>query len=291
MVEVACVLDIRAQLGECPIWHASENRLYWADLDGRTINRFDPATGTNEVIGIPAQIGSFGFRAKGGMILALRSGFHLFDPTTGVLEPIGHPEADKPINRFNDGRTDPAGRYWSGTMRDPQDPALREGSLYRLGVDRSVARMVEGIGTSNGLAFSPDARTMYFADSNPNVQTIWAFDFDAEAGAIANRRVFATTHELQGRPDGACVDEEGCYWSANVYGWQVVRYAPNGRIAQRIPVPVEKPSMVAFGGPRLDVLYITSIRVKTTAGGQPQAGSLFACEPGVRGIPEPLYRG
>ncbi len=291
MVDVACVLDVRARLGECPIWCAEENRLYWADLDGRTINRFDPLTGTNEVTSVPAQIGSFALRVKGGLVVALRSGFHLFDLATASLEPIADPEAHLPINRFNDGRCDPAGRFWAGTMRDPQDPNLREGSLYRLGLDRSVSRMVEGIGTSNGLAFSPDGRTMYFADSSVQVQTIWAFDFDAATGAIANRRVFATTHDLAGRPDGACVDAEGCYWSANVYGWQVVRYAPDGRVIQTIPVPVEKPSMVAFGGPRLDVLYITSIGVATTAGGQPKAGSLFACEPGVRGLPEPRYQG
>lgn len=291
MVDVACVLDVRARLGECPIWCAEENRLYWADLNGRTINRFDPLTGTNEVTSVPAQVGSFALREKGGLVVALRSGFHLFDLATAMLEPIADPETHLPVNRFNDGRCDPAGRFWAGTMRDPQDPNLREGSLYRLGVDRSVSRMVDGIGTSNGLAFSPDRRTMYFADSSVQVQTIWAFDFDAATGTIANRRVFATTHDLPGRPDGACVDQEGCYWSANVYGWQVVRYAPDGRVIQTIPVPVEKPSMVAFGGPRLDVLYITSIRDTTTAGGQPQAGSLFACEPGARGLPEPRYQG
>ncbi len=291
MIDVACVLDARAELGECPVWCAGEGRLYWADLDGRTINRFDPATGRNEVFRIADQIGSFALRRAGGLVVALRSGFHLYDPATERLDPIADPESHKPLNRFNDGRCDPAGRFWAGTMRDPQDPALREGALYRLDVDRRVTRMIEGIGTSNGLAFSPDGRTMYFADTNPNVQTIWAFDFDVATGAIANRRVFATTRDLPGRPDGACVDEEGCYWSANVYGWQVVRYAPDGRVIQAIKVPVEKPSMVAFGGTNLDVLYITSIRVLTTAPGQPQAGSLFACQPGVRGLPEPYYAG
>lgn len=291
MIDVACVLDARAELGECPVWCAGEGRLYWADLDGRTINRFDPATGRNEAFRIADQIGSFALRRAGGLVVALRSGFHLYDPATERLDPIADPESHKPLNRFNDGRCDPAGRFWAGTMRDPQDPALREGALYRLDVDRRVTRMIEGIGTSNGLAFSPEGRTMYFADTNPNVQTIWAFDFDVATGAIANRRVFATTRDLPGRPDGACVDEEGCYWSANVYGWQVVRYAPDGRVIQAIKVPVEKPSMVAFGGTNLDVLYITSIRVLTTAPGQPQAGSLFACQPGVRGLPEPYYAG
>jgi len=291
MVDVACVLDVRAALGECPIWCAEEACVYWANIDGRAINRFDPASRTNRVYSLPGQVGSFALRAAGGLLVALRSGFHLYDPASGRLEAIVAPEPDKPMNRLNDGRCDPAGRFWAGTMRDPMDHSLREGALYRLGTGRRVTRMLDGIGTSNGMAFSPDGRTFYLADTNPNVQTIWAFNFDAETGAIANRRVFATTHDELGRPDGACCDEEGCYWSASVYGWCVLRYAPDGRVIQRIPVPVEKPSMVAFGGPDLDVLYITSIRVATTAPGQPQAGSLFACRPGARGFAEPRYGG
>jgi len=291
MTDVACVLDIRALLGECPIWCAEEQRLYWADLDGRTINRFNPETGGNEVWSLPAQVGSFALREGGGMLVALRSGLHTGRFGEPDLKPVAHPEAHLPLNRYNDGRTDPAGRFWVGSMRDPQDHDQRTGSLYRLGTDGAMTRMVEGIGTSNGLAFSPDGRTMYFADSTPQVQTIWAFDYDAETGTPSNRRVFATTDGLPGRPDGACVDEEGCYWSANVYGWQVVRYAPDGQVVRTIPVPVEKPSMVCFGGPKLDVLYITSIRVPPIKPGQDRAGSLFACEPGVRGIPEPRYRG
>ncbi len=291
MVDVACVLDIRAGLGECPVWCPEENRLYWADLNRWTINRFNPETGSNEVRTLPTQVGSFGLRAGGGMIVALRSGFHLFGFDDGRLEFVAHPEAHLPLNRLNDGRCDPAGRFWAGSMRDPQDPSGRTGTLYRLGPDRTCTAMVGGLGTSNGLAFSPDGRRMYHADSNLQVRTIWVHDFDVDDGTFADRRVFATTNDLPGRPDGACCDEEGCYWSANVYGWQVVRYAPDGRVIAKIPLPVEKPSMVAFGGPRLDVLYITSIRDAPTAGGQPQAGSLFACEPGVRGIAEPRFRG
>jgi sugar lactone lactonase YvrE len=291
MTDVACVLDVRARLGECPIWCAEEQRLYWADLNGRTINRFNPATGANEVMSLPAQVGSFALREKGGLLVALRSGLCFMEFGKDAVTPVAHPEADLPLNRYNDGRTDPAGRFWVGSMRDPQDPDQRTGSLYRLGTDRATTKVVEGIGTSNGLAFSPDGRRMYFADSNPHVQTIWAFDYDVATGAASNRRVFARTNDLPGRPDGACVDEEGCYWSANVYGWQIVCYAPDGRVVRTIPVPVEKPSMVCFGGPKLGVLYITSIRDAPIQPGQDRAGSLFACEPGVRGLPEPRYRG
>lgn len=294
MVEVSCVLDIKATLGECPIWHPPEKKLYWIDINAHTLNRFDPASGGNEVCQLPEQIGSFALRRQGGLLVALRSGFYFLDWDSGALSPISDPEAHLPDNRLNDGRTDPAGRFWAGTMRDPQDPAQRTGSLYRLGTDLQCSPMVTDLGVSNGLAFSPDGRIMYHADTNRSVQTIWAYDFDVDAGAIANKRVFATTHELPGRPDGACVDADGFYWSANVDGWQLVRFAPDGRLDRTIPLPVQKPSMCAFGGENLEILYITSISTGSSTSlepGQPQAGGIFACEPGVRGIAEPLFAG
>lgn len=294
MDDVACVLDIRAKLGECPVWSREEGRLYWIDIAAQRLNRFDPTAGTNQVCRLPEQIGSFALREQGGMVVAMRSGFHFLDFDTGHLTAICDPEADKPENRFNDGRCGPDGCFWAGTMQDPADPARRNGSLYRLGTDLGCTRMVTDIGVSNGLAFSPDGKIMYFADTNRDVQTIWAFDFDADAGMIRNRRVFATTHELPGRPDGACVDAEGFYWSANVDGWQLVRFAPDGRLDRTLKLPVQKPSMCAFGGENLEILYITSIGMSSSTPlepGQPQAGSLFACDVGVSGLPEPKFRG
>lgn len=294
MTDVTCVLDIHAGVGECPVWCPEEAKLYWIDIPAQTLNRFDPATGSNEICRLPEPIGSFALRERSGIVAALRSGFYFVDFVTGDLMPICDPEADKPENRFNDGRCDPAGRFWAGTMRDPQDPEQRTGSLYCLDTDLSCRCMVTDVGVSNGLAFSPDGTTMYFADTNRNVQTIWAFDFDPGTSAISNRRVFATTHDLPGRPDGACVDAEGFYWSANVDGWQLVRFAPDGRIDRTLAVPAQKPSMCAFGGENLDILYITTIGSGTSSPlepGQPQAGGLFACKPGVRGLPEPKFRG
>ena len=224
MTGVTCVLDVRAALGESPVWSAEERRLYWVNINGCSVNRFDPASGQNELCQLSEQVGSLALREQGGLVVALRSGFHFLDFDSAELTAIADPEADKPDNRFNDGRCGPDGRFWAGTMRDPQDPAQRDGALYCLDTDLSCRAMVGDIGVSNGLAFSPDGRTMYYADTRQ--ETIWTYDFSAEDGTLSNRRVFATTHDLPGRPDGGCVDAEGFYWSANVDGWQMVRFAP-----------------------------------------------------------------
>lgn len=292
MTDVSCVLDVRAELGECPVWSREERRLYWVNINGHTLNRFDPATGDNEVCQLTEQVGSFVLRDQGGLVVALRSGFHFLDFDTAALTPIVDPEADKPDNRFNDGRCGPDGRFWAGTMRDPQDAAQRSGALYCLDTDLSWRTMVTDVGVSNGLAFSPDGGTMYYADTRQ--ETIWAFDFRAEDGTLGNRRVFATTHDLPGRPDGGCVDAEGFYWSANVDGWQMVRFAPDGSVDRTVKLPVQKPTMPAFGGDNLEIMYMTSIGSGGSTPlqpGQPQAGSIFACEPGVRGLPEPKFQG
>ena len=297
MINVECVLKIRTgggPAGECPVWSAKEKRLYWIDIDAPAVNRFDPVSGKNESRALDEQIGSLALREAGGLLIATRSGFHFLDFDSGARQPIVDPEPHLPHNRMNDGRCDPAGRFWCGSMRDPQDPNIVAGALYRLGSDLACTKMLDGLITSNGLAFSPDGRTMYLSDSNVVSQAIWAFDFNAADGTIRNRRLFATTHDLPGRPDGGCCDEDGCYWSANVDGGLIVRYAPDGRIDRTIRTPVRSPSMVAFGGERHDVLYITSIR----RGGaskewpdQPLAGSLFACLPEVRGLKEPTFSG
>lgn len=292
MTDVSCVLDVRAELGEGPTWSREERRLYWVNINGHTVNRYDPTTGVNEVCQLPEQVGSFVLREQGGLVVAVRSGFHFLDFDTAALTAIVDPEADKPDNRFNDGRCGPDGRFWVGTMRDPQDPAQRTGALYCLDTDLSWRTMVPDVGVSNGLAFSPDGGTMYYADTRQ--ETIWTFDFRAEDGTLSNRRVFATTHDLPGRPDGGCVDAEGFYWSANVDGWQMVRFAPDGSVDRTIKLPVQKPTMPAFGGDNLEIMYITSIGSGGSTPlqpGQPQAGSIFACEPGVRGLPEPKFRG
>ncbi len=296
VLNAECVLPCRGgggPKGECPVWDARLRMLYWVDIDGHAVHRFDPATVRDEVRDVGEQIGSLALHsAPGRLLIATRSGLHFIDFATGDKQLLLAPEPGQVLNRMNDGRCDPAGRFWVGSMRDPSSPADRYGALYRIEPDLRCTRVLDGLGTANGLAFSPDAKTMYLSDSNTMVRTIWAFDFDVTSGDISRRRVFAHTQGEEGRPDGGCCDADGGYWSAQIDASRVVRYDPAGRIDKVVMLPVKWPSMAAFGGERLDTLYITTIRRGGAAMDwpeQPLAGSLFACVPGVRGLREPVF--
>ena len=168
------------------------------------------------------------------------------------------------------------------------------GALYRFGPDGACPRVLDGLWTPNGLAFSPDGRTMYLSDSHPSVRTIWALDYDPDNGVASNRRTFFDTQTLAGRPDGGAVDADGCYWMAGVGGWQLVRFTPGGIVDRIIDMPVEKPTKIAFGGARLDVMYVTSIGrgiAREARLRQPHAGGLFAVEAGVAGLPANRFGG
>lgn len=289
----ACVLPARAQLGESPLWSPRDGRLYWVDIDGRAVHRFDPGTGADEHVVVPGRPGSLALTATAGMLLVAlegRLGVLTFDDGTWrdwvELEPEGLG------NRLNDGRCDPAGRFWVGSMFDPAAAKHATGSLYRVEPDGTTTVVRTGIGVPNGTAFSPDGRTMYFADTHLDV--VWAYDYDIDDGAATNERVFLDFGGLPGHPDGACVDADGGYWIACVFGSAVLRVTPAGVIDRRVDLPVLKPTMPAFGGPSLSTLYVTSIG----GGGshavdpsQPDAGGVFAVETGYRGLPEPTFAG
>lgn len=289
--DVECVLDIRAELGECPVWSVEENALYWIDIYVGQLNRFDPATGQNRIWTLPEAIGSFALCTDDTALLALKSGLWRYDLETEQLTSLARPEAHLPRNRLNDGRCDPQGRFWVGSMEDPVNPVEPKGSLYRFDAGHQCSHVVGGLFVANGLAFSPNGRTLYHSDSFKAVRTIWAWDFDSDDGAISNRRVFVDTNDMPGRPDGGAVDAHGCYWMAGNDGWEIVRFTPKGKIDRRIKLPVAKPSMLAFGGPRLDVIYVTSIRPASGLEEQPLAGGLFAVSAGITGLPEPRYKG
>jgi L-arabinonolactonase len=301
-----CVLPAAAQLGECPVWSPDEARLYWVDIDGRAVHRYDPRTGLDEQRPAPGRPASLALTATPGRLLVAverRLGFLdwetgawlewvMLEPDDGGGEADGGPAPDDGGNRLNDGRCDPAGRFWVGSMFDPSSAGRATGLLHRVERDGTAVTVRSGIGVANGLAFAPDGRTMYFADTHRDV--VWAYDYDIDAGEASNERVFIDFGPLPGRPDGACVDQDGCYWIACVYGWAVLRVTPGGAIDREIAVPVEKPTMPAFGGNDLATLFITTIggggshRTDPT---QPDAGGLFAVEPGVRGLPEPRFEG
>jgi L-arabinonolactonase len=289
---IECVVKNPSVVGECPIWCQREQVLYWIDIYAPAIFRFDPATGENRRWDMPEAVGSIGFRESGGLIAGMASGFCFVDLETGALSPIVDPEAGDPGTRLNDGRCDRAGRFWAGSMAEAVDRPV--GALYRLEPDLSCHKAFGGFLCSNGLAFSPDDRVLYHADTRG--RSVFAYDFDIETGRVGNKRLFCTTDDRlgEGRPDGACVDEEGCYWSARCDGWRVVRHAPDGRVIRVVDVPVATVTMCAFGGEKLDILYVTTAtdgRPPEDLTDQPLAGSLFAVDVGVRGLPEPRFAG
>lgn len=292
-VAVDCVLDAKAALGEGALWCEREQALWWVDIEGRALHRFDPATGADRAWPTPSRIGCFAFRERGGMVVALEDGFHFFDPATGEREAVVDPEPDRPGNRFNDGTPTPGGRFIAGTM--PMGPREPVAAFYRLWPDRRCEKLFDGLTVTNGSAFSPDGKLFYFSDSEASVRTIWACDHDPASGALTNRRVFVDTRGLAGRPDGGTCDADGCYWMAGVGGWQLVRFTPRGQVDRIVEMPVERPTKVAFGGASLDTLYVTSIGQHPTPGTearQPQAGGIFALRvPGVTGVPQPRFAG
>lgn len=291
-IDVECVLREEAIVGESPVWSPTEQALYWVDITGRKIHRFDPATGVNKTHRLPKPVTALALRAKGGLVLSLRKEFALFDLETEELTYLGNPEVDLPDNRFNDAKCDRQGRFWAGTMGDVHWDAP-SGSLYRLDPDGEITRLQRDVICANGMGWSPDNRTMYFTESFR--YAIFAYDFDAAAGTISNRRIFAEIDRASGGfPDGLTVDAEGHVWSVlNAIG-RVVRYTPDGRIERAIELPVPRPCGCIFGGAEFDTLYITTARETLTPeeiAKYPTSGSLFAATPGVRGLPEPLFAG
>ncbi|MDX2104559.1 MAG: SMP-30/gluconolactonase/LRE family protein [Alphaproteobacteria bacterium] len=292
MVEITCIVDAKARVAEGPVWDEQASVLWWTNIYGQTLNRYDPATGVNQAFDVGEPLGSFALRAAGGVLLACKSGFYTFDPATRQKTLVVDPEPDRPNHRLNDGRCDRAGRFWCGSMPDPilDRPT---GALHRLDPDGTTRPMVKGALISNGLAFSPDNRTLYFADSWTAVRTVWAFDFDLTSGTLGTRRVFIDTRDLPGRPDGAAVDADGCYWMTCTGGGSLMRFTPDGRLDRTVPLPVKRPTMVAFGGKSLDTLYLTTLRSPDDH--LPEAaqdGGLFRIDGlGVTGLVEPRFAG
>jgi sugar lactone lactonase YvrE len=284
-------LDAGALLGESPVWHAGEARLYWVDIDGRKIHRTDPATGADETMELAEQVGCIAPRAGGGLVAALENGCALIDRWGAAPRPFGAPVlAGKPEQRFNDGRVDARGRLWVGSLTsDKANPAA---TLYRLDPDGSLTEMLHGLTTSNGAAFSPDGRIFYHADTPTH--EIRAYDVDMAAGTLGHGRVFHQFEFGSGRPDGAAVDAESCYWSALWDGWRVVRLSPAGELLQTVDLPVQRPTMIAFGGPDLQTAFVTSAGKNLTdeeRKAQPHAGGVFSFQVDVPGLKQTMFGG
>ncbi len=291
-LEIERLGEVTCDLGENPLWDPVDGVLYWVDSRAPAIFRLDPASGAMRQWTLAAKtIGSMALRAGGGAVVALDSGFHLFDFATGALERVADPEAGLARTRFNDGKVDRRGRFISGTIDDAEDKAPVCG-LYRLDPDLTVSKLDDGIITTNGPCWSPDSRTLYLADSQ--ILTIFAYDYDLETGTVANKRPFVVTREFRAAPDGATVDAEGFLWTALVIGGKLGRFAPDGRLDRLVEMPVRYVTSVMFGGPDLETLYVTSIggELNGRMAKEPEAGGLFAVRGlGVRGLPETRFAG
>ncbi len=296
--DVRLALDAKAALAECPLWSVSEQKLYWVDISGRAINRFDPITGKNERWPMPAEPGCIALAASGGLVAALRDGFYRFNPADARLEKIADAPYDTNNMRFNDGRCDAAGRFWAGAMYEPRTAPLASVVCLERGKIRNGWGPEEklGVKVSNGMAFTADGHHVFQSDT-PN-HVIYQFAFDAAEGTVSERREFARRPDNRndanygGRPDGAAIDSAGNYWSAQYEGGCVLRYSIEGKITGIIHVPSKRVTMVAFGGADLRTLYITTAREGTTESElltDSHAGGIFACELDVPGRAEPLY--
>jgi sugar lactone lactonase YvrE len=278
--EFTLVLDAQCALGESPVWWADAGLLVFVDITGRRLHRFDPISGRHEVDAVEEDIGCVAPAKGGGYVAGLRSGIWLLDAAGAKVRRLAANAENAATNRFNDGRVDPRGRYFAGTLDEPK--AASNAGLYRCD-RRGLAQITDGIMTSNGLAFSPDGRTLYFSDTPRFV--IYRFDYDPETGAAVNRRVFARiepTATDRGRPDGAAVDADGCYWSSLYEGSRIRRYDPDGKAMADYPVPARNTTMPAFGGADLKTLFVTTAHDKSGGPG----GGLYAMPvdiPGVRG--------
>ena len=281
MSDVVVAANMEDVLGEVPVWDANAQCLWWTDVFRPAIHRLDAASGEVESWTPPDKVHSFALRQNDGLVIAGRKG-----AKRECLSRLGENDG----TMLNDGRADRQGRFWAGTM----DKMLKAptGHLYRLDADGTSHAEADNITLSNGVAFSPDGGTLYFADSL--LKTIFAYDLAADSGALANKRVFAETSAVPGIPDGATVDAEGHLWSARFDGNRVVRYAPDGSVVQEIELPVSRVTSCALGGPDLKTLYITSAFFRLTdeqRAKQPLAGALFAVQVDVPGVPEPRYKG
>jgi sugar lactone lactonase YvrE len=287
------ILDAQNAVGESPVWHAGEQALYWVDIPAKAMHCLKAGKGV-QTWHASEMIGCMALHAGGGWIAAMESGiFHLLLQADGSviekpLASITHPTAGM---RFNDGRCDRQGRFLAGTMLMNMADSRQEGCVVSYQKDSARKTVVQGLYTPNGMAFSPDGRTMYLSDSHPKSQLVWAFDYDTTSGTPSNRRVFVDMNPLPGRPDGAAVDEEGCYWVCGNDAGLIHRFTPQGKLDQSLAVPVKKPAMCAFGGADMKTLYVTSIRpANMDLTDQPLAGGVFALRPGVRGISEPVFQ-
>lgn len=282
------ILDVKNRLGECVLWDARESAVLWTDIESSLFWKWDFPDAEPQSFSLPERLGSFALTDIAGTYLgAFESGFATFTPSENTFQLIAPVSAKHKHLRMNDGRVDREGRFWAATMAE-QDPVGDEpwGTLWRHDGEERASPTLSGFKIPNSLCWSRDGRTMYFSDSSQN--TIWRYAFDPDVGPMGDPIVFAKT-EKHVHPDGSCIDSEDHLWNAQWGGSEIVRYRPDGSIERRVKLPVSQPSCVAFGGPDLDILFVTTARVDLSEEqllSEPLAGALFAYQTDIKGIPE-----
>lgn len=285
------VVAAHGELTEGPMWDHASATLYWVSILNHEVHSWRPSDGSRGTWNLGEFVGAVVPRESGGLVVAVQRGFATLDPVTGASELLREVEADRPDQRMNDGKCDPFGRLWAGTM-GAAEAVPGSGTLYRLDTDLSVTPMLDGLTISNGLGWSPNGRTMYFVDTGP--RCLFAFDFHPDEGSISNQRVIVALDGQDGFPDGLCVDADGCIWLAMWGIGQINRYSPSGRLIGSVKTPVTCPSSCAFGTSNLDVLFVTTASLTLNdqqRSEQPDAGGIFAIDMGVCGMPVASFGG
>ena len=258
-MQIKKISQYRNQLGEGPWWNKKTNYLHWTDIIEGNLHSYDPKKKDETIKKFDGKLGCFAPCKNGCFLIGLDLSFFIYEPKSGNLTKFLDLDGEPPENRINDGTTDPYGRFWVGTMTAEGHTKKQNGSLYCISPNKEIKKHLSQIYTSNGLAFNESGTKMYFADTGKDVQTIWEFDYELKSGIPKNKKVFAKTNNLKGRPDGATVDVDGFYWVAGVEGSELYRFNKNGKIDTIINLPVEKPTKPVFGGKNFDIIYVTSI--------------------------------
>jgi sugar lactone lactonase YvrE len=285
MNELKTVIEAKAILAEGPLWHPQQQKLYWVDIEKHELHRFDPEKGEDISLDVGQRVSAVvPLKNDSRMLIALEDGIAKVDMTSGSIKPLVDLEKNMPANRCNDGRCDPAGRFWIGTMN--LDEKKEAGNLYRINFDYQVTRILNNVSVSNGMAWSMDHKKMYYIDSPTYL--VKAFDYNSETGDISNPHPAITIPKEMGTPDGMTIDEEGMLWVAHYGGAQVCRWNPvNGKLVSKIDIPAPHVTSCTFGGAALNTLFITTARENLSdeeINEYPLSGSVFAIKVGVRGV-------
>lgn len=277
------ILDVKTALGESPMWNPHDDCLYFVDITSGELHRYNPSGGGHHVWRRETMLGCIAVGNDGSLVAGSHEGFVrlIVDKGRLVETPLKIFGAEFDCMRMNDGTCDRQGRFWAGSMNYAPNPSQPDGALYRLDADGSHAKINADLLVANGMAFSPDGKRFYMSDTHPTSSSIWTYDYDIDNGMPSNRQLFADTKQQLGRPDGAAMDVDGCYWSAANDAGLIHRYTPTGEIDISIKVPTAKPTKICFGGRDYKTMYITSIRLDDE-----NAGGLFALELPYQGIVE-----